>query len=123
MHPRIGAETRRQADAAGGVYQLIVVPLLVGSPLVDYVDLTLVVDCSEETQIKRLLDRDAETIDQAKRIVAAQASRADRLKLANDIIENDAGIDDVRRRVISLDQRYRHLATRSYLPERSPENS
>ena len=75
LHPRIGAETRRQADAAGGDYQLIVVPLLAGSPLQRFVDRVLVIDCDEETQIRRLLQRDAETVAQAQRILAAQASR------------------------------------------------
>ena len=61
LHPTIGAETRIQSDAANGPYQLIVVPLLVGSPLLQFVDRVLVVDCDEETQIQRLLARDTET--------------------------------------------------------------
>jgi len=75
LHPRIGAETRRQADAADGDYQLIVVPLLVGSPLLQFVNRVLVVDCSEATQVARLLARDTETVAQARRIIATQAPR------------------------------------------------
>ena len=66
LHPRIRDETFRQATAAGGPYQLIVVPLLAESPLRDYVDRILVVDCTEETQVARLLERDAETVEQAQ---------------------------------------------------------
>lgn len=116
LHPRIGAETRRQAeqavsDAANSApYQIIVVPLLVGSPLLGFVDRVLVVDCDEETQIERLLARDAETEQQARRMLAAQASRQERLAIADDIISNDNGKDALAEtavRVRQLDAIYR----------------
>lgn len=112
LHPRIGAETRRQADDAPGPYQLIVVPLLVGSPLADFVDRILVVDCDEELQIQRLLARDAETVEQARRILSAQASRAARLAIADDVINNDQQLEETRRQVVELDECYRQLADR-----------
>jgi dephospho-CoA kinase len=110
LHPRIGAETIRQAGEAGGVYQLVVVPLLVGSALRDFVDRVLVVDCDEETQIERLLARDAETRAQARRILDAQASREERLAIADDVIENNADLATLRGRVAELDLSYRTLA-------------
>ncbi len=110
LHPIIGAETMRKADAAGGAYQLIVVPLLVGSRLLEFVDRVLVVDCDEDTQIRRLLARDAETLDQARRILAAQASREERLAIADDVIANDGSFDETREQVNRLDQVYRRLA-------------
>jgi len=112
LHPRIGAETRRQVDAAPGPYQLIVVPLLVGSPLVQFVDRVLVVDCDEELQVERLLARDAETVEQARRILSTQASREARLAIADDVISNDHGLDETRRQVRELDETFRHLADR-----------
>jgi dephospho-CoA kinase len=112
LHPRIGRETRRQADAAGGCYQLIVVPLLVGSPLAQFVDRVLVVDCQEDTQIRRLLERDAETVEQAERILAAQASREERLAIADDVINNDHSLGHVRNQVADLDRKYRQEARR-----------
>lgn len=114
LHPRIGAETRRQAAAAGGNYQLIVVPLLVGSPLLDFVDRVLVIDCDEQTQLQRLLARDAESPDQARRILAAQASREQRLEIADDVIRNDDSLADTQRQVIELDKRYRRLARKRW---------
>lgn len=110
LHPRIGAEARQRAEAAGGAYQVIVVPLLVGSPLRQFVDRVLVVDCDERTQIQRLLARDAETVEQARRILAAQSSRDERLAIADDLISNDGSIEDTQRQVIELDRRYRQLA-------------
>lgn len=112
LHPRIGEETRRQADAADGDYQIIVVPLLVSSRLIDFVDRVLVIDCDEETQIQRLLTRDTETIEQAQRILAAQPSRKDRLLIADDVIANTGSLEETRGAVIRLDRRYRVLARR-----------
>ncbi len=109
-HPRIRAETLRQADAAGGLYQLIVVPLLVQSPLRESVDRILVVDCPEETQIERLMARDAESEAQARRILAAQASRSERLAIADDVVSNDGSLENTRRQVAALHEIYRSLA-------------
>ena len=79
LHPRIGAEVQRQSDIGTAAYQLIVVPLLVGSPLLHFVDSVLVVDCSEDEQLKRLLLRDSGTVEEARRMIAAQSSREERL--------------------------------------------
>jgi dephospho-CoA kinase len=116
LHPLIGAETRRQADVAGGPYQLIVVPLLSDSPLREWVDRVLVVDCDEETQIERLLARDTETVEQAQRILAAQANRQERLAIADDVIRNDGDLDQLREQVTTLADRYSATATCSFRP-------
>lgn len=110
LHPRIGEETRRRADAAGGPYQIIVVPLLTTSRLIDFVDRVLVVDCDEDTQIERLLARDTETIEQARRILAAQANRKERLAIADNVIDNSGSLDATRKEIIRLDAIYRRLA-------------
>ena len=110
LHPRIGEETRRQADAAGGPYQVIVVPLLTESALLQFVDRVLVVDCEEDRQVERLLARDTETVEQARRILAAQASRRERLEIADDVINNDHSLEHVRDQVADLDRDYRRLA-------------
>ena len=110
LHPRIGAEVRRQSEAAGGTYQMIVVPLLVGSELLEFVDRVLVVDCDESVQIERLLARDTETVEQARNILKAQASRSERLAIADDVVLNDGTLDSTRAQVAALNQRYRGLA-------------
>lgn len=106
LHPRIRDETFRQASKAGGAYQVIVVPLLAESPLKDYVDRILVVDCDEDTQVNRLLERDAETMEQAQRILAAQASREERLAIADDVIDNSRSLEETRRQVAALHDVY-----------------
>ena len=110
LHPLIGAETRRLSDAAEGNYQIIVVPLLVGSPLLQFVDRVLVVDCDEDTQIARLLARDTETTQQARKIISAQASRAERLAIADDVINNNEGLEKMQQQVVLLDRKYHLLA-------------
>lgn len=109
LHPRIRSATLEQAAAADGPYQLIVIPLLTRSSLLQQIDRVLVVDCSETTQIERLIARDAENETQARQILAAQASRAERLTIADDVITNDGDIDATRRQVLILDRKYRDL--------------
>lgn len=111
LHPRIGTETVQQASIARGPYLMIVVPLLVGSPLLQFVDRVLVVDCDEDQQFQRLLARDAESIGQARRILSAQASHEARLAIADDVIKNDQSLSDTMRQVATLDKKYRDLAT------------
>lgn len=109
-HPRIRAVTLERAAAAGGDYQLIVVPLLVESTLRDSMDRILVVDCDEQVQMARLMARDAETEDQARRMIAAQSSRSERLAIADDVVQNDGDLDDTREQVEALHARYLQLA-------------
>lgn len=110
VHPRIQEETRRQSAQAGGIYQIIAIPLLVESTLKSFVDRILVVDCDEETQIRRLLVRDAEGEAQARRMLAAQTSRSERLAIADDVISNDQTLADTQDQVTALHEIYRSLA-------------
>lgn len=110
LHPVIQAETVRQARAARGPYQLVVVPLLVKSPLVKFVDRVLAVDCDEETQLKRLMARDGESEGNARRMLAAQSSRKERLAIADDVIRNDGGLPATLEQVRALHRRYLALA-------------
>ena len=110
LHPRIRDEAIRQSISADGRYQIIVVPLLVGSPMRQFMDRILVVDCQEDTQLGRLLARDAEDEDQARRMLSAQAGRQDRLAIADDVISNDADLGDTRRQVSELHGKYLTLA-------------
>jgi dephospho-CoA kinase len=110
LHPRIRDAAVRQSGEAGGAYQVIVVPLLAESPMRQFMDRVLVVDCSEETQLQRLLDRDAETEEQARRMIAAQASREERLGIADDVIDNNGTVADTARQVERLHRQYLALA-------------
>jgi dephospho-CoA kinase len=109
-HPAIGAAMEARSAAAGGPYQILVIPLLVEKNLAAHVDRVLVVDCEEQAQIRRLRARDGSTLEQAKAILNAQASRAARLKAADDVIHNDTDMNAVRSQVAALHARYLDLA-------------
>jgi dephospho-CoA kinase len=106
LHPLIRSETIAQMKNAGGPYQIIVVPLLAETDFVDFVDRILVIDCPMDLCRERLLARDAETEDSVARIFSTQASREERLRIANDVIVNDGSLQDTERAVEELHQRY-----------------
>ncbi|NOR21028.1 MAG: dephospho-CoA kinase [Xanthomonadales bacterium] len=111
LHPLIRTATFAQAQDAGGPYQIIAVPLLTETDFADFVDRILVIDCPEELCRERLLARDAETEDSVARIFSAQASRTERLRIADDVIVNDGSLHDTEHAVEELHQRYLTLST------------
>jgi len=110
LHPRIREAAIRQAQAVTYPYMIIVVPLLVESPMHEFMDRVLVVDCSEDVQLSRLLKRDTEHEGQARRMIAAQASRDERLAIADDVVLNDSGRDETRSKVDALHNAYLGLS-------------
>jgi dephospho-CoA kinase len=89
-HPLIRAETEREWQQAHGPYVIIVVPLLVESGTwKTRVNRVLVVDCSIETQIARVMQRNGFTREQVLAIIARQATREARMAAADDVIVND----------------------------------
>jgi dephospho-CoA kinase len=106
LHPLIRNETIVQMKNAGGPYQIIAVPLLAETDFADFVDRILVIDCPMDLCRERLLARDAETEDSVARIFSTQASREERLRIANDVIVNDGSLQDTERAVEELHQRY-----------------
>ena len=94
-HPLIRAETQRQRDSAQGPYVIVVVPLLVESGnWKTRVDRVLTVDCSVETQIARVMRRNAFSREQVLAIIARQATREQRLAAADDTIVNEDALPD-----------------------------
>ena len=106
LHPRIRAAMEAQSAAAGGPYQVLVVPLLIESGLDARVDRVLVVDCSETVQRERLMARDGETAAGADRLLAAQVDRQARRSRADDLLTNDGNRDEIQRRVAELHATY-----------------
>ena len=89
-HPLIRAETEREIKAARGAYVIVVVPLLVESGTWrSRVDRVLVVDCSVETQIARVMRRSGFSREQVLAIVQRQAPREARLAAADDVLVNE----------------------------------
>lgn len=111
-HPLIRAETEREREASAGPYVVIVVPLLVESGTwKSRVERVLVVDCSVETQIARVMRRNAFSREQVLAIIARQATRDERLAAADDVIVNDhAPLEQLTQQVQRLHERYLALA-------------
>ncbi len=110
LHPLIRADMERRAAGAAGAYLVMAIPLLVESAARDRVDRILVVDADEAAQLERLTARDSVSLDQARAILAAQASRENRLKAADDVLVNSGTVAQLREAVDRLHQRYLRLA-------------
>jgi dephospho-CoA kinase len=110
LHPAIRVEMERQSRAAEGPYQVLVIPLLTEGKRRDHVDRVLLVDVPEELQIQRLMLRDGVTHAQAEASLNAQATRAERLAVADDVVRNTGRVDDLREAVANLHQKYLALA-------------
>jgi dephospho-CoA kinase len=110
LHPRIRALLEARLAAAHARIALAVIPLLVESG--DWrgrFDRILVVDCTEETQIARVMARSGLARDQIVAIMRGQASRQQRLAAADDVIFNDGAPDELDAHVARLDAAYRAL--------------
>jgi dephospho-CoA kinase len=111
LHPRIRAATEAAGQAATGAYVIYVVPLLIESgSWRERVTRVLAIDCSEDTQVARVMQRSHLTADEVRAIMATQVTRARRLAEADDVVDNDAGLDALRAQVQALHERYLALS-------------
>ena len=113
VHPRVRTAVEAGCRQATSPYVVAAIPLLAeggGRAAYPYFDRILVVDVPVDVQRERLVDRDRIAPDLADRMIGAQASRAQRLAIADDVIVNDAGRDALATAVDALDARYRRLA-------------
>ena len=112
LHPMIRAESERQCRAATTPYVVLVVPLLIESGTYrERVRRLCVVDCPEDIQVLRVMQRSGLEERQVRAIMAAQASRAERLAAADDVIDNSAGYAELAVQVERLHGAYLQLAS------------
>jgi dephospho-CoA kinase len=111
LHPLIRAEARAQAGAALAPYVILVVPLLFETgAYADLAQRVVVVDCSEERQVERATRRSGISAEEVRRIMASQLPRAARRARADDVLDNDGGLDALRAQVGALHAQYLRLA-------------
>ena len=116
LHPMIRRESDSRCQAArlaaaGASYAVLVVPLLVESNAYrERVDRILVVGCDEDWQLVRVMARSALSTEEVRAIMATQATRAERLSVADDVVRNNAGLDELTRQVDELHRRYLALS-------------
>ncbi len=111
LHPAIRAAVRAQLSLLNAPYCILVVPLLIETGFGDLVDRVLVVDASEDQQIQRTIQRSRLSEAEVRAIMAAQISRHERLRRADDVIENSADENYLAQQVAQRHAQYLSLAT------------
>lgn len=111
LHPLIRQLSAERCRAASAPYVILAVPLLVESGSYrERCDRIVVVDCPEDLQIERVMARNGLPRDEVLAIMAAQASRAERLAVADDVVVNDGERTKVHDQVAALHRKYLELS-------------
>jgi dephospho-CoA kinase len=111
LHPMIRVLAGERCREAGSPYVILAVPLLVESgTYCERCDRVLVVDCPESLQISRVMARNGLAEAEVRAILATQATRAQRLAAADDVLANDAGLAALEEQIANLHRHYLHLA-------------
>lgn len=112
LHPMIMVHSLRALQQAQGPYALLVVPLLFESErYLALVARSLLIDCEETLQVERVVRRSGLSAQEVRAIMAAQLPRGERRALADDIIENNGSLDELRLQV-EAKHRYYHAILR-----------
>lgn len=113
IHPRVRRDLYQSCLASSTPYAMAAIPLLAeggGKATYPWIARILVVDAAPATQLSRLLARDGIDATLAARMLAGQATREQRLAIADDVIDNNGTLEDLDRAVTALDTRYLALA-------------
>jgi dephospho-CoA kinase len=111
LHPLIRAESARRRARVRSPYAILVIPLLVESGVDrSRIARVLVVDCPEAQQIERVMKRSGIPEAEVRAMIAAQATREQRLAAADDVIDNGGPLGALERQVSRLNEKYLTLA-------------
>lgn len=110
LHPRIRTAALARAEQTNGPYCVLAIPLLVETGQDYLLDRVLVIDTPVELQLERVTARDRLSEAEVRAILASQASRQQRLAVADDVISNDADLDSLRAQTTRLHTFYTQLA-------------
>ena len=116
LHPLITDYLLEHIRSATSAYCVLVNPLLFETKQHGWCDRVLVIDVPEALQIERTMARDSNTREQVENIMRAQADRASRLELADDVIVNDADLETLHARVDTLHDTYLRLCQTETAP-------
>jgi len=98
------------AEIVNAPYAIIVIPLLFETRYPVPVDRVLVIDADENRQLERLLKRDDISLEQARAMLRAQASREERIRRADDVVVNDGSLEALQAQLLNLHQEYLKIA-------------
>lgn len=112
LHPKIKQQMLDEIELlSANNYIILAIPLLIESNFTDLVDRIIVVDTDDAARIKRIQQRDDRPDDQIRNIIKQQITRDDRLQRADDILNNNGNLDDLRAAVNKLDDKYLRIAS------------
>jgi len=111
LHPEIRRQAGLAIVALKSDYCVLVIPLLAERGSYPDIDRVLVVDVPAKTRVSRLMARDRCTQQEAEQALASQATREQRLSIADDVLDNSGALDRLRDEVAQLHQEYTRLAS------------
>ncbi len=110
LHPLVYKEISLKIKSLDADYCIIVVPLLLETKHTDLINRILVVDCTVEEQIQRVMLRDQCNEAHVKAIISTQIDRSERIKLADDVIENHGNIESLKEKIAILHEKYNAIS-------------
>ncbi len=111
LHPKIRQLMVNFAAQIDYPYCVVEIPLLLEAKMEDCADIILTVDCPEELQISRTMQRDGNTRFEVQSIIHSQITRKERLERSDDVIENTEDLAFLRKQVELFHQRYLEIAS------------
>ena len=106
LHPLIRRRMRDRLKTLKTDYAILAIPLLLETGQGETVNRILVVDCPEDTQIRRVCSRDGISGKRVRKILSAQSSRPERLAAADDVIDNSGTLSELAPQIQALHQSY-----------------
>ena len=110
LHPLIKQGIEQKIEISASEYIIVSVPLLLESGNYDFVDRILVIDVPEKTQLSRIMHRDGSSENLARQIMNTQVSRDERLRQADDILDNNNDLGSLEKQIENLHEKYLRLA-------------
>lgn len=110
LHPRIRQKVEEALSEAKEPYVIVVVPLLVEKKKYEFINRILVIDCDEQIQINRVKKRNNLNNEEVTDIMRTQATRQERLAMADDIIHNNGDLSLLMEQVTLLNEKYIHMS-------------
>tara|TARA_B100001113_G_scaffold2816_1_gene2428 strand:- start:12131 stop:12727 length:597 start_codon:yes stop_codon:yes gene_type:complete len=106
IHPAVREELIKFINKSKSIYKIIMVPLIFETKSKDFYDKIIVIDCEESKQIERATIRDEKAEEDIINIMSNQASREERLSIADEVINNNNSIENLRKQVIKIHQKF-----------------
>ena len=106
IHPLVREEIFNFIKNSQSIYKIVMVPLIYETNSQDFYDKIVVVECSEENQINRASKRDNKTNDDIMNIIKNQATSEQRKSIADEVINNDSSLNELKNQVIKIHQKF-----------------